>query len=155
MTAPKYIRQFFQDHKILVRDWVFPTHCYRVKAKKKPSLKASIRTNIPTPFSKALPQLQLLQFRCVSASLRFILLLGCSWSSICCKQLLKEGRNALQTALIEKDTQPLQCWTAAEPLEMGFSLLCTKPNTLTMLLSAACSSWSCLSSTRQRFRTSL
>lgn len=70
----------------------------------------------------SLPQLQLLQFRCVSASLWLILFLGGSWSSVCCKQLLKEHRNVLQTALNEEDTQPLQCH-----LKWAFSCRASSP----------------------------
>lgn len=72
-----------------------------------PSPRTSIRTQ--TPPGPTVPQLQLLELWCVTAS-RLILFLGCSGSSVSCKRPLREGTNTRQRALNEEDrSQPLHC----------------------------------------------
>lgn len=148
MTATKCIRQFLQVHNILVWDWVFPTHWYRVKA-----TGSSLASRLPSgPLfsqtfftSAAAPAVQ----GCKSLSVAHSFLGG----------LLEQHLSQTAPERTQECSADCTEWrghtATTMPLEMSFFLPCIKPNSLTMLLSAACSSWSCLSSTRQRFRTSL
>lgn len=157
MTATKCIRQFLQVHKILMGDWVFPTHWYRVKAigsslaSRTPSGPTSPPLFSQTFFtSAAAPAVQV----CNSLSAAH------SFLGVLLEQHLSQTapeNTGMYCRLhwMKRTRSHYDAGQLAGPLEISFSLLCTKPNPLTMLLSAACSSWSCLSSTRQRFGTSL